>query len=122
MIEQKNRYEDLAEDPAAKAARDEARRKRVEEMQRVPESTWRARAASGFPVDADVFKEAFPNAKPLPQPRADLKPVTDGLNKAADAAEQAPDAKPAADAADRLAKATETSATEQAAARQRISS
>ncbi|HQF40666.1 MAG TPA: hypothetical protein PK322_16240, partial [Opitutaceae bacterium] len=116
MIEQKNRYEDLAEDPAAKAAREEARRKQVEEMQRVPESTWRNRAASGFPVDADVFKEAFPKAKPLPAPRADLKPVTDGLNKAAEAAEQAPDPKPAADAAERLAKATETSAEVQAAA------
>lgn len=116
MIEQKNRYEDLAEDPAAKAAREEARRKQVEEMQRVPESTWRGRAASGFPVDADVFKEAFPKAKPLPEPRADLGPVTDGLNKAADAAEQAPDPKPAADAAERLAKATETSAEVQAAA------
>ena len=116
MIEQKNRYEDQAEDPAAKAAREEARRKQVEEMQRAPESTWRGRAASGFPVDPDVFKEAFPNAKPLPQPRADLKPVTDGLNKAADAAEQAPDPKPAADAADRLANATESSTQAQAAA------
>lgn len=102
--------------PEAKARREEARKKQVEEMQRAPESTWRGRAASGFPVDSDVFKEAFPQAKPLPQPRADLQPVTDSLNKAADAAEQAPDAKPAVDAADRLAKATETSATEQAAA------
>ncbi|OQC18794.1 MAG: hypothetical protein BWX69_03219 [Planctomycetes bacterium ADurb.Bin069] len=111
MIEQKNKYEDQAEDPAAKAAREEARRKQVEEMQRVPESTWRGRAASGFPVDADVFKEAFPKAKPLPAAR-----LTDSINKAADAAEQAPDPKPAADAAERLATATKTSAEVQAAA------
>ena len=101
---------------AAKAAREEARRKQIEEMKRTPESTWRTRAASGFGVDADVFKEAFPQAKPLPQPRTDLKPVTDSLNKAADAAEKAPDPKPAADAADRLANATESSTQAQAAA------
>lgn len=109
--------EDAARDAsteAAKAAREEARRKQIEEMQRVPESTWRGRAASGWPVDSDIFKAAFPKAKELPQPRADLKPVTDGLNKAAEAAEKSPDPKPAAAAAERLATATQVSAEAQA--------
>ena len=109
-----------AESPAAKARLEEARKKQVEEMQRAPESTWRGRAASGFPVDSDVFKDAFPNAKPLPKPRTDLQPVTDGLNKAADAAEKAPDPKPAADAAARLASATEISAQAQASANEAV--
>lgn len=103
----KQRTEKLTANPVD---RDE----QIARMQRAPESTWRGRAASGFPVDSDVFKEAFPQAKPLPQPRADLQPVTDGLNKAADAAEKAPDAKPAADAANRLATATQASAQAQA--------
>jgi len=116
LIEQKNRYEDQANDPRVKAAAEAERQKQIDSMQRTPEATWRERAAGGWKVDSDVFKAAFPQSKPLPESRADLQPVTDGLNKAADAAEKAPDAKPAADAADRLAKATETSATEQAAA------
>jgi hypothetical protein len=114
MIEQKNKYEDQAEDPAAKAAREEARRKQIARMQRTPESIWRARAASGGVSDADraLFRDAFPNARSdLPAAR-----LTDSINKAADAAENAPDPKPAADAAERLATATETSAQAQAAA------
>ena len=117
LIEQKNRYEDQANDPRVKAAAEAERQKQIARMQRTPESIWRAQAASGG-VSADdraLFRTAFPSAK-TDLPEARLQGVTDSLNKAADAAEKAPDAKPAADAADRLAKATETSATEQAAA------
>lgn len=97
----------VAESPEAKARREEERRKQIEAMQRTPESTWRERAAGGWKVDSDVFKAAFPQSKPLPEPRADPQPITDGLNRAASAAEKSPDPKPAADAAARLAAATE---------------
>lgn len=120
MIEQTYSAEDRASDPAVKAAQEAARKKQIEQMQRTPEATWRERAASGAAVDSEVFKAAFPSAKPLPTPRADLQPVTDGINKAADAAEKAPDPKPVADAAERLAKATDTNTQAQAAANDAI--
>lgn len=101
---------------AAKAAREEEKQKQLARMRLTPEATWRTRAASGMMSDEDraLFPDAFSKAKALPESR--LQPVTDGLNKAAAAAEKAPDPKPAADAADRLAAATETSTQAQAQA------
>ena len=94
------------------------RDKQIARMQRTPESIWRAQAASGGVSDADraLFRDAFPDAKSdLPSAR-----LTDSINKAADAAEKAPDPKPAADAAARLASATEISAQAQASANEAV--